>query len=505
MRKVPVLAVLMVICALVSAPVYAGTAMANDPPSVSLAPGQNAPDAFMLADFFADPTGAQVDAGGSVGANGLVTIDGAAASAAGHTQISAGGESGSGDLLVSANKFANRPAIDNNNRLVGVAGGNAFVNLIPAGQSVTSAMPLGNPGGSGTGGGALTTAIGEVSLSSDGVWRKRSSGPATGTGITASVDASGNYTISAAAGASASIVSIVSAGADVVQVLAAPATSVGAPIVGTHTVAANGGVAFLVGTEAIAVADEYVQLSITYNASSVNGVAIAPVGFDGGVVGNNMNYTNPSGGQLQAGVAKNLATSVKSLSGSVTPAVQIFNGGTAAVTVNITRCVVGQARNLVDYAINPNSILASHNLDSIDGLIADIAAQGAAGPTDEGDVIGLAAPGANDIANASIIDGQAVGTVVAEVFVQKVGAGSGTFVLNVTDGAGVSYAMFVPGDSIPTTGWLKVQATGTVSTGAGPLIATMQAAGGLSVLCDDLSLRNIQQADNQYDANLIGG
>jgi hypothetical protein len=497
----------MAVCALVSAPVYAGTALANDPPSVSLTPGSNAPDAFKLADFFADPTGAQVDAGGSL-VGEYVTIDGAAASAEDHTQISAGSENGSADILVSVDKFGNRPAIDNNNRLVGVPGGNAFVNLIPAGGSVTS-LPLGNPGGGGTpgggtpGGGALTTAIGEVSLSMEGTWRGRSSGPAAGTGITAAVDAAGVYTISAAAGASPSIVSIVSPGADVVQVLAAEAVASSGDLVGVHT-AGPGANVLVIGTTPVSVG-EYAQLQFDYNASAVDGVAIAVIGFDGAVAFQSVSYSNPSGGSLEAGVTKTLATSIKSTSGSVIPALQIFNGGTAQITVTVSNAVVGQARPLVDYAIDPNHTAYANDLSSTAGLIGDILQQGAAGPTQGNGFIVLdGSTGTDGVANASIQAVNNQGTNTAEVFVQRVGdapAGS-FFVLNVTDGGPTSYAAFVPGSAIPTDGFLKVQATGTVQADGTAVFVTLQSV-NVTVNCMDLTGRDIMQADNQYDANLL--
>jgi hypothetical protein len=503
MRKVPVLTAvcLLAICSLAVAPVYAGTAMANDPPSISLPVGTNAPDAFNINDFFVDPTGATID-GGSLGADGSATVDGLSAAGTADYSISAGAESGAAQVWASSAKFGNRPQIDNNNRLVGVAGGNLFANW----GSSSSSLPLGSvgggsgtPGGSTPGGGAVVVSVGEVSLSSEGTWRKRSSGPAD-TGVSATIDADGNYSIDVADGASASIVSFSVAGVDAVQVLAAPATEVGAPIVGTHTVAA-GANNLVIGTEPVAVG-EYAQLELTYNASSADGVAIAVIGFDGAVAFQSATYSNPSGPGLQAGVDKNLATSVRSAAGSVIPAVQVFNGGSAPVTVTISRFAVAQARPLVDYAINPNATVVNNPLDSTDGLIPDILAQGAGGPVAGDGVIAL--NGQGGVANASIQATLGQGTCVAECYVQRVGAADdgAAFVVNVTDGGALSFAQFVPGSGIPTDSFWKVQAVGTVQADGTAAFVTLQAA-GVNVNVDNLVIREIDQADNQFDANLL--
>ena len=217
-----------------------------------------------------------------------------------------------------------------------------------------------------------------------------------------------------------------------------------------------------------------------------------------------VSYSNPSGGSLEAGVTKSLATSVKATSGSVIPAVQIFNGGAAQIVVTVSNAAVGNARPLVDYAIDPNHAAYANDLSSSAGLIPDILQQGAAGPTDGNGFIVLdGSTGTDGIANASLQASNGQGTNTAEVYVQRVGdapAGS-FFVLNVTDGGPTSYAAFVPGEAIPTDGWLKVQATGTVQADAAVFV-TLQSV-NVVVNCMDLTGRDIMQADNQYDANLV--
>lgn len=514
MRKVPVLTAvtLLAISSLAVAPVYAGTALANDPPSLSLAPGANQANAFNINDFFADPTGASIT-GGSLDGSGNATVDGLATAGTKEYSISnSAGESGSASVWASAAKFINRPAIDNNNRLVGVAGGNWFTNWIVAGGTVGSNAPLGNAGGGGsgtpggaTGGGALSVSVGEVSISYEGTWRKRTSGPASDTGITATIDAAGNYTISASAtdDVNAAIVTFSAGTSDAVQVLAAHAHDVGAPIVGTHTV--QPGLSTLQFGGAVDV-EGVAQLTLTYNASSVSGVAIAVIGFDGALAGSTVTYSNPSGSGLEAGVTKSLSTSILSEAGSVIPAVQVFNGGSAAVTVNITRFTVAHAAPLVDYAINPNHTTFEHALDSGAGVLPDILQQGATAPTYSGGAMVLAAAGANGISNGTVQAALSRGTAVAECYVQRVGAAEGTavFVLNVTDGGATSYAAFKPGSSIPTDGWLMVQAAGTIQADGTGVFITAQSSGGLTVNVDNLSVRQIDQDDNQFDANLLG-
>jgi hypothetical protein len=508
MRKVPVLTAvsLLAICSLAIAPVYAGTAMANDPPSVSLTPGANAPDAFNINDFFVDPTGASIT-GGSLDAEGSATVDGSASAGVLDYSISAGSESGEAKVWVSADKFGNRPAIDGNNRIVGQTDANWFVNWIVPGSSVSSKAPLGNPGGgsSGTpsgstgGGGALAASVGEVSLSMEGTWYKRSSGSSTSTGITATIDADGNYTITAAAEASAAIVTFSAGSADAVQVLAAPVVEVGAPVTGSRTVPA-GGTDFQVG-EAVSVG-EYAQLSAYYNASSVDGVAIAVIGFDGVLDGSTVNYSNPSGSGLEAGVLKCLGTSVKSTSGSIIPAIQIFNGGTADITVDIAKFVVADARPLTDYAINPNNVTAEDSLDTIDAIVGDILAVGAVAPV--GDAGAMLLNGAGGVSNGTLLAALNKGTAVAECWAQAVGtpdAGS-VFVLTVVDGGPTSFATFLPGSSLPTSDWLKVQTMGTIQADLPQAFIVVQAA-GLNARVDNLMVRQIDQDDNQFDANLL--
>jgi hypothetical protein len=286
-----------------------------------------------------------------------------------------------------------------------------------------------------------------------------------------------------------------------VQVLAAHAHEVGAPIVGTHTV--QPGLSTLQFGDAVAV-EGVAQLTLTYNASAVSGVAIAVIGFDGALAGSTVTYSNPSGPGLEAGTAKSLSTSIRSEAGSVIPAVQVFNGGSAAVTVNITRFTVAHAAPLVDYAINPNHTTFEHALDSGAGVLPDILQQGATAPTYSGGAMVLATAGANGISNGTVQAAVSRGTAVAECYVQRVGAAEGVFVLNVTDGGATSYAAFKPGSSIPTDGWLIVQAAGTIQADGTGVFITAQASGGLTVNVDNLSVRQIDQDDNQFDANLLG-
>lgn len=508
MRKVPVLTAvtLLAISSLAVVPVYAGTALANDPPSISLPTGTNAPDAFNIDEFFAAPDGSATITGGSLSGRSA-TVNGQAAAGVLDYSIQQGSESGAAKVWVSGSKFGNKPAIDGNNRIVGQTDANWFVNWIPEGGSVDSRAPLGNPGGGSSGspdgstpgGGALAASVGEVSLSVNGTWYKRTSGPASDTGITASIDAAGNYSISAAAGARAAIVTFSAGSADAVQVLAAPVVEVGAPVTGSRTVAA-GGLDFQVGAPVSV--GEYAQLSMYYNASAVDGVAIAVIGFDGAVAGNTVNYSNPSGSGLEAGVTKCLGTSVKSTSGSIIPAVQIFNGGSSAITVDIAKFVVAHARPLTDYAINPNHVTASDSLDSVAGIIPDVLAAGAAAPTSDGSSMLLG--GAGGVSNGTLLHALSKGTAVAECWAQSVGSPSAesTFVLTVVDGGPTSFATFMPGSSIPSSSWLKVQTAGTLQSDLAQAFIVVQAA-GFDCKVDNLQVRQIDQDDDQFDANLL--
>jgi hypothetical protein len=527
MRKMPVLTVvsLAAVCGLLAAPVSADTLFATDPPDIQLAPGATADQTFDLDDFF-DSTGGTVSytaTGATVGADGVASVFGL--SNPGSTKASFTGTNGaetktvSSDVVVSSFRLGNRPAVDNNNRLAGVAGGNWFVNWLTPGSTFNSRLPLtGLPSGSGTPGGvtgggstggagaALIATIANVGVNENpetGLRSRSINGSiATGAGsansgsLTATLNADGSYSL--VAGANYSGAQIVTLGArsgasvDAVHLLAAKATDVtslttleGTAVTLPGSVTVPAGAAVLAYGAAVPV-NTNAQISLYANTPSAT-VNIAAIGFDGALAFQGVSYTNPGGSNIQASALKCYGTAIRTTSNSVLPAFQVFNAGTAPVTVQIERLVVVDSGPLIDYAVNLNAVAAlpvSGTIPDGNGWIPDILAAGAKAPTAStaNHFVGggsLSLDGTGSFANASVISALGQGTAVAEAWIQRVGAADAgsNFTLNLTDGGANSFQANTPGAAIPTTGWWKTQASGTLSAAAPQVFLTVQAAG----------------------------
>jgi hypothetical protein len=178
-------------------------------------------------------------------------------------------------------------------------------------------------------------------------------GSSSSNGLTATLNADGSYSLasddsfagafivglSASDGVSEDVVSLLAAEAADVDlssplVLAPAGFTAGTYADGVVTAAPNTG-ALVVSTVPVAVGG-LVTVSLNYNASSVDGVNIAVIGFDGVVDFVAVNYQNAGGAHLEAGVTKNLAVSFMSHSGNIQAGFQVFNGGSADVTVSIS-------------------------------------------------------------------------------------------------------------------------------------------------------------------------
>jgi hypothetical protein len=538
-----------------AAPVNADTLFAVDPPDVQLAPGATADQTFNLNDFF-DSTGGAVSytaTGGTVDANGVASVFGL--SNPGSTKASFTGTNGaesktvSSDVVVSSFRLGNRPAVDNNNRLAGVAGGNWFVNWLTPGSTFNSRLPLtglpsggsggGSPGGvtgggsTGGAGAALIATIANVGVNENPETGLRSrtingsiatgAGSASNGSLTATLNADGSYSL--VAGANYSGAQIVTLGArsgasvDAVHLLAAKATDItslttleGTSVTLPGSVTVPAGAAVLAYGDAVPVNTD-AQISLYANTPS-GSVNIAAIGFDGALAFQGVSYTNPGGANIEANALKCIGTAIRATSNSVLPAFQVFNAGTAPVTVQIQRLVVVDSGPLIDYAVNLNAKAAlpvDGTIPSGNGWQPDILAAGAKSPTAStanhyagGGSLGL--NGSGSFANGSVITSLGKGTAVAEAWIQRVGAADAgsNFTLNVTDGGANSFQANTPGNSIPDTGWWKTQASGTLSAAAPQVFLTVQAA-GVNVNVDDVSIRVITDKDNHFDATLLGG
>ena len=145
MRKMPVLTMvgLVALLGLVAAPVHAATVVANDTPDLRIAPGATA--TFDLANFFDAVTGTLTyTAEGGTVSGSMVSVFGAAAPGRSVAKFTATSGAGSAttESVVQVSSFAigNKPAVDNNNRIPGLAGGNIFFNALVPGTTVNSAV-----------------------------------------------------------------------------------------------------------------------------------------------------------------------------------------------------------------------------------------------------------------------------------------------------------------------------------------------------------------------------
>jgi len=556
MRKVPVLTVasLAMLLGLTVLPVCAATLFGSETPDIKLLPGAQGAGVFDLDDFFDSATSATISytaTGGSVDANGMVTVLGGqtAGKLTATFTASAGGESVSVNSVVQVSSFTigNGPAIDDNNRLVGVSGGNVFYNGIVPGKSVSSVKNLVgrlaagsavSPGGV-SGGAALVATIGQVNVAvTDTGLRQRSSvllnsgvGKGTFGGLTATLNADGSYKLATTAAdfANPYVVTLgvkAGQGADGVHLLAAPATDLAltAATYGQLPVAGNAAVSFdATGIKVSAKANEavlvyannpvtvgdYATISVDYTTDST-AINLAAIAFDGALAFQSVSYSNPGATNLEKGVVKNIAITVRSNAGKVIPAFQLFASAPANVT--ISRLSVIKAGPLTDYAFDVNATAVSSDLSKLTGWAGDVLGQKAVGPVANAANHFASAAGAGSmllagkgaVSNAFTQAALGKGTAVGECFVQKQGvadAGS-AFTLIFTDGGANAFAAFVPGDSIPTDSWLKVICTGTLSAPSTGFFVAQ--AAGVNALVDDVSIRIIVDKDSFFDATLLG-
>jgi len=555
MRKVPVLTVVSLASLLVMTvmPVSAATLFGNDTPDIRLLPGTQGSSVFDLDDFFDSATQATISytaTGGSVDANGVASVLGSAnpGTLTASFTASAGGETVTVNSKVQVSSFSigNGAAIDDNNRLVGVSGGNVFYNGIVPGKSASSVKNLVGRLANGnavtpsavSGGAALVATIGSVSLATtDTGLRQRSSmllasgaGKATSGGLTATLNADGSYKLSAdSTFASPYVVTLgvkAGAGADGAQLLAAPATDIAftatalsqLPVSGNPTVtidttgvaiAAKAGDAVMVYAAKTTAVGEYATISLDYTTDST-AINLAAIAFDGTLAFQNVSYSNPGAANLDKGVVKNLAITVRVTSGNVIPAFQVAASG--AANVKISRLSVIKAGPLTDFALNPNATVVSDSLATLGTWAGDVLGQKAVGPKTNTANHFASAAGANSMllggklgnSNAFITAALGKGTAVGECFVQRQGdadAGS-AFTLIFTDGAANAFASFVPGASIPTDSWQKVICTGTLSAPSTGFLVVQ--AAGLNAVVDDVAVRVITDKDSYFDATLLG-
>jgi len=523
MRKMPVLTmVCLVAFGLAVAPTYAATTAANDTPDIVLKAGEKV--SFDLADFFSSASALTYTAVGATVTGSVVTVDGSSPTAT----FTAGGVSVESKVVVSSFIIGNGPAVDDNNRIVGKDGGNIFYNpLVKSGviKSVVNLSGLPAVGGAGTQGGqtgvaALLTSVAKVDLSvSDTNLVQVSRTVSTASGLTPKLNQDGSYSVAADANFTGTW--LVTLGAtdgkgsmDAVHLLAAEAVAVdlksftgiqaGTPALplaqlANGVVTAKAGEAVLAFGSPIAVgqAGDLVTLVADYNATADANIAL--VLFDG-ALGNILAFTNPKAPNIAIGKTKNLSMSMVTYTGTVIPAFQVV-AGAAAATVTLSNMAVVKAGPVTDYALDPNATAFESDLASIAGWgpldgtapVADTANNFVAAGSGC-----MKLPGAAGVSNALMTVSLPQGTASAECYA-KVGAGTGTFAIALTDGGALSSVTFV---GALGSSWSKVIAVATPQA-AGSAYFVVQAA-GFDALVDDVCVSVVKDDASFCDLALLG-
>jgi hypothetical protein len=428
---------------------------------------------------------------------------------------------------VFAGVIGNAPLIDDNNRLPGVTGGNIFYNGLAAGETITSVVALDIEGGvaspAGASVGAMAVTIGEVALDAA---RARTAtiiasgaNMAEGGGVSASLNADGSYAIKALDGFAKPVIVTIGDAAGAAQILAAPSTVAdlsglavgGASGFTAATVAQNGdsavvtcapGQGALVISQAPVSVGSVATVSMDYEATGNDGVTVAVIGFDGAIDGSVVSY-NQLTSQVEAGVVKNAAVSMTSLSGSILPAFQVTNGGAAQVVFTITNLEVINAGTLADFAVDPNVTVAlpttwSTNVNAGAGQVS--------GPvTTEGGALKLAgaATGSDpSLSNIWALIGMGAGTGILEAYVQNV-TGAGTVAVVLTTTIGDNATAYKSSTAIGNS-YKKVTVSGTfpATDGAASFAIPVVQAAGCDILVKDIAVRVVNQ-DETFDPALI--
>lgn len=542
MKRLPILALggAMALCVF-SGAALAETIEANDTPDIVLPIGPGGTEmgenAFDLGDFFSSDENAVVPTvdGPVTVTDGVVSIPSQATAGEGEATFTAGAEVATTNIYYSDFLIQDRP--NAGNLFAGMSAPNFLLQGIVPGSSVSGSIgelpadggtsPSGSDGGSPSGGATLIAKIGEMSLS-EGVTGLRTRvigevGDSVG-GLSVSLDASGAYTISA--GASFDGPAVVSLGAqsgastDVVQLIAAPAVNVDLASgwgsnVQSIAFAANGAANLIFGPSVAAPGDT-VTLVMTYTTTTTD-IALALIGFDGGLNGNMIYFTNPKNGSLAAGETGTLILTMSSTQANVTCALQVTPGATAG-TVSVKSLKVLNSPALTSLAVNPNAKIDM----GVDGSMADGLAGWslfeASGPGSST----AAALNADDnfatmtSAGSALLDGSAkpsnilnimggisAGVISVESYIKKVSGDAGVYLMLIDDG-GVANSVAASRDaaSIAST-WQKIEVSTAVSN-SGATFVVGQASGGLATLVDDFSLRVWADGETFFDGRLAG-
>jgi len=515
------LSVITLVTLVMAAQAFGAAGVATDPPDIRLPVGQALPGAFDLSDYNTAKDGGSVDIAGSATV-GVRT-----------ESFTVDGQTVNSTVKVSSALVQNGPAIDQ----VGAAGGNSFVNVLRPGvakQSVQALVGLAGGGGGVSPGGVTvpgwSVMFGTAAVSYDGGLRVRNSSvispPA---GLTATIGADGNYTLTATdAFEGPVLVTFISgAGSDLdgATVLAAKEMSVGANYAdndATKVVQAAAGASTQQLYSPVAVGTGEVTLSIDCTPGAA-GVEVALAAVDSSF-GGDLAYVNPTG-VVQAGQTIKMSVTYAAPSGTVYPLVQVYNG-----SATFSNLRVFKAPALTDLAIGANELPLSSNLFStaatpVEGdfnSLADVSGLNAgvpnasAGPSTDVSLssennfggsgksvaLGEAGAGFDNITLACVPS--VPGTLSARVWA-KGSPDKINFVVMVLSSA------FTPMTAIgmdhvgALASWTPLSMTGQV-LGGDIAWAVVQAVGGGNggVLIDDLKVMQVMDLDEYFDATLYG-
>jgi hypothetical protein len=529
MRQLSVLTAV-ALTVVVTSSAFGGALTATDPPDIRLLVGTPLTDAFDLNDFFV---------GGEL-ADGTVDVPGAAAPGISMESydITVGADTVTVSNTVKVSSFlvANGPAID------GLAGGgaNPFIVALRPGVAASSVAALVGS----TGGGQAVTppavtapagwsvTIGTVSQSYVDGQRVRSSSLIAGPGqpsqsaggLTAEIDAAGNYTLTSDASFGGPVVvtfiSSGSGGLDSASVLAAASLPAGADYSANDAPQTISGTADAPGRAtypAVSVSGE-VTVSVDCTASAGVVVALALLDAPGGAPTGDLAYVNP----IAQGGTMTLSVTYASPSGSIIPLVQAVGG-----QATFSNLVISSAPAVPDLAVGANEVdlaqvtpaLAAGAAIAGDfNAITDVAATFPVSPNSapgapalssdnnfgaSGQSIALGEADAAGFDNITVIaQASAPGHVKGTLWAK--GAGHLDLVMIQLGAAGQQTAIGNQG-GFSSANWAPVSCAGQLYQ-AGTLLVVAQGVGGGadSIMVDDLKVTQVMDLPEYFDAALLG-
>jgi hypothetical protein len=336
-------------------------------------------------------------------------------------------------------------------------------------------------------------------------------------GLTAEIDAAGNYTLTSDASFGGPVVvTFVSSGpggVDGASVLAAASIPIGADYT------ANDAARTVSALDFYPVVDVSgpVTVSVDCTANAGVQVALAVLNVVGGAPTGDLAYVNP----LATGSAMTLCVTYNS-SGSIMPAVQAAGGSATFSNLAISAAPavpdLAIGANAVDLAQVTASLGAGAPLDGNFNAVTDVAATFPISPNGAVGTPGLSSENNSGASGGSIALGEAgdgfdnitvvaqasaPGNVKAQVWAKGENAHLDLVMIQI-GGAGQQTAIGNQG-AFSSANWAPVSCSGQLLQ-AGTLLVVAQGVGGGdgSVLIDDLTVTQVQDLDAYFDAALLG-